>query len=129
MSARPAFNGEKFYAALARTVKARELNWSDVSKATGVSASTLSRMKSGRRPDAASLSALSAWCGLNPADFMEAAPSQPVIRFCPDAMASSIRELVKADIQGDGERYSIFETAMREQLHALARELKESPNV
>lgn len=65
------FDGEAYYAALARTVEARDMNWKQVSKSTGVSASTLTRMAQGKRPDAASLAALSAWSGLNPATFVE----------------------------------------------------------
>lgn len=65
------FDGEAYYAALARTVEARDMNWKQVSKSTGVSASTLTRMAQGKRPDAASLAALSAWSGLNPANFVE----------------------------------------------------------
>lgn len=65
------FDGEAYYEALARTVGARELTWKQVSQATGVSASTLTRMSQGKRPDAASLAALSAWSGINPGDFVE----------------------------------------------------------
>jgi transcriptional regulator with XRE-family HTH domain len=64
------FHAEAFYDALATTVKARQQTWKQVSKETGVSPSTLTRMAQGRRPDAASLAALSAWAGLNPADFV-----------------------------------------------------------
>ena len=65
------FDGEAYYAALARAVEARDMNWKQVSKSTGVSASTLTRMAQGKRPDAGSLAALSAWSGLNPAHFVE----------------------------------------------------------
>ena len=51
---------------------ARSKNWKQVAAETGVSASTLTRMAQGRRPDAASLAALSAWAGLNPSDFVDA---------------------------------------------------------
>lgn len=71
MAGSKGFDGEAYYAALARTVEARELTWKQVGQATGVSASTLTRMSQGKRPDAASLAALSAWSGLNPADFVE----------------------------------------------------------
>src|SRR5438128_1050479 len=64
------FDSEGFYGALAATVEAKNLNWKQVSADTGVSASTLTRMAQGRHPDAASLAALSAWAGLNPADFV-----------------------------------------------------------
>lgn len=64
------FDSDAFYAALASTVVARGLTWKQVSQETGVSATTLTRMAQGRRPDAGSLAALSAWAGLNPADYV-----------------------------------------------------------
>src|SRR4051812_27235672 len=66
------FDGDAFYRALEATVSARDKNWKQVSAETGVSASTLTRMAQGRKPDAASLAALSAWAGLNPSDFVQA---------------------------------------------------------
>lgn len=67
---RDRFDADGFYAALDKCRMIRGAQWKDISKATGVSRTTLSRMKSGRRPDAASLAALSAWAGLNPANFL-----------------------------------------------------------
>lgn len=69
MNQRPQFNFMAFYKALSATVAARNTNWKAVSEQTGVSQSTLSRMSKGRQPDAASLTALSAWSGINPVDF------------------------------------------------------------
>src|SRR5262245_8946972 len=66
------FNAEAFYRALEATVLARSKTWKQVAEETGVSASTLTRMSQGRRPDAASLAALSAWAGINPSDFVRA---------------------------------------------------------
>ena len=116
------FDAAGFHAALDRTRVARSATWKDIAKDTGVSQSTLARMPT-RRPDAASLAALSAWAGINPATYCAAPPPPP--RFGADALASAIREMVKADIQGDGSRYTMHETAMREQLYALERQLKE----
>jgi transcriptional regulator with XRE-family HTH domain len=65
------FDAEAFYTALAKVVEARNVPWRQVAKETGVAPSTLSRMGQGRRPDAASLAVLSAWAGINPADFVE----------------------------------------------------------
>ncbi|HUO15580.1 MAG TPA: helix-turn-helix domain-containing protein [Verrucomicrobiae bacterium] len=65
------FDGDAFYRALDATVKAKSMTWKQVSEDTGVSASTLTRMAQGRRPDAASLAALSAWAHLNPSDFVD----------------------------------------------------------
>jgi len=78
------FDGSAFYAAIASTVMARGVTWKQVSQDTGVSATTLTRMAQGRRPDAGSLAALSAWAGLNPADYVNlrerSATAEPLAR-------------------------------------------------
>lgn len=66
------FDGDAFYRSLEMTVSARGKNWKQVASETGISASTLTRMAQGRKPDAASLAALSAWAGINPSDYVEA---------------------------------------------------------
>lgn len=127
MSDKKNWDAAGFWAGLSRVVEVRGWTWKRVSQETGVSSSTLSRMKDGRKPDAASLAALSAWSGLNPAQFFPTEPPPPPpVRFCPDSLACAIREMVKADIQGDGERYTLHETAMREQLHALNAALSQA---
>ena len=77
MSKRLNFDFEAFYRELSATVAVRGINWKMVSEQTGVSQSTLSRMSKGRQPDAASLTALSAWSGLNPVDFTTAPKNDP----------------------------------------------------
>ena len=72
MTRRTQFDFPSFYAALGATVRARHTTWKAVSEQTGVSQTTLSRMSNGRQPDAASLTALSAWSGLDPVDFTSA---------------------------------------------------------
>ena len=85
MTQRLNFDFEAFYKALSATVAARGLSWKSVSELTGVSQSTLSRMSKGRQPDAASLTALSAWSGLNPVDFMAAPNTTPSrLSWCQD---------------------------------------------
>ncbi len=69
MAERTEFDFEAFYKALKATVLVRNTNWKEVSRQTGVSQTTLSRMSKSRQPDAASLTALSAWSGLNPTEF------------------------------------------------------------
>jgi len=64
------FDVVRFYSALDTERQSRNLNWKEVSEKAEVHASTLSRMASGRRPDADSLALLAAWSGLNPADFI-----------------------------------------------------------
>lgn len=120
--ARPTFDVIGFRAAVDRSRAARGLLWKHIAQQTGVSAATLSRMQDGRRPDAASLAALCAWAGIDPTNYRNPPPPPPPLpRFSADALASAIREMVKADIQGDGERYTAHETAMREQLGLLER--------
>ena len=75
MATRSQFDFVGFYKALSATVKTRNTNWKTVSEQTGISQTTLSRMSKGRQPDAESLTALSAWSGLNPVDFL-AGPKQ-----------------------------------------------------
>lgn len=69
------FDLEGFYSALDGTRIARDKTWKDVSAETEVNESTLSRMRTGQRPDAGSLASLAAWSGLNPADFVTGARS------------------------------------------------------
>lgn len=64
------FDSDAFYAALDAVRLARGLNWKQVAAESGVSASTLTRMAQGKRPDVDGLAALAAWSGLNPADYV-----------------------------------------------------------
>ena len=63
--ARRGFDVSAFHAALDAQRSAQNLTWKDVAEQAGVSASTLTRMSQGKRPDVDSLAALSAWSGLN----------------------------------------------------------------
>ena len=64
------FDAEAFYDALDATRLARKLNWKQIAAESGVSASTLTRMAQGRRPDVDGLAALTAWSGLSADDFV-----------------------------------------------------------
>lgn len=64
------FDFSGYYRALDGVRVGRGMNWKQVSEATNVGQSTLARMSKGKRPDADALAALSAWAGLNPADFV-----------------------------------------------------------
>lgn len=61
------FDVSALYSALDSERMARDLNWKEVSAESGVSASTLTRLSKGRRPDVDSLAALTTWLGI-PAD-------------------------------------------------------------
>ena len=107
MTQRMHFDFTAFYRALSATVVARDTNWKLVSEKTGVSQSTLSRMSKGRQPDAASLTALAAWSGINPVDFTATpkSSSEPIamvsklLRQDPDlddAGADALETIIKA---------------------------------
>ncbi len=64
------FDAGGFFLALDAQRQARRLSWRQVAAEAGVSASTLTRMSQGKRPDVESLAALCAWGGLAADDFM-----------------------------------------------------------
>lgn len=64
------FDVPALHAALDAERLARNLTWKDVSSRSGVSASTLTRLSQGRRPDVDSLTALTGWLGMSADHFM-----------------------------------------------------------
>ena len=108
------FDFKGFYRALSATVGARDISWKTVSEETGVSQSTLSRMSKGRQPDAASLTALSAWSGLNPVDFTAAAKKSAE----PVAMVS---RLLRADPNLDDDGADALEAIITTAYRRLKR--------
>ncbi|WP_192385109.1 helix-turn-helix domain-containing protein [Mesorhizobium silamurunense] len=70
------FRADEFHAALGRVRAAKRLNWKQVAEQSGVSASTLTRIAQGKRPDVDSLAALVSWSGLS-ADAFVARAEQP----------------------------------------------------
>jgi transcriptional regulator with XRE-family HTH domain len=64
------FDAAAFYAALDGGRETRKLNWKQVAAQSKVSASTLTRMAQGRRPDVDSLAKLLAWSGLKAEQFV-----------------------------------------------------------
>lgn len=71
------FDADAFHAALDGVRRARKLHWKDVAAASGVSASTLTRMAQGKRPDVDGLAALVAWSGLDADDFIRSSAERP----------------------------------------------------
>lgn len=67
------FNAARFYSALDSTRNARSLNWKQVAEGSGVSASTLTRIAQGKRPDVDSMAALVNWSGLSADEFVSGA--------------------------------------------------------
>ena len=114
MTQRQNFDFAAFYKALSATVTARNTNWKTVSEETGVSQSTLSRMSKDRQPDAASLTALAAWSGLNPVDFTTAPKNNPE----PVAMIS---RLLRADPNLDDAGADALEAIIKTAYDSLKR--------
>lgn len=70
------FDVAAFYAALDAQRRVLNMTWKQVAAVTGVSASTLTRMAQGRRPDVDGLAALSKWAGLDPAAYTRGGSEQ-----------------------------------------------------
>lgn len=64
------FDAEAFYEAVDAQRRAKKMTWRQVAVATGVSASTFTRMAQGKRPDVDSLATLCSWSGLSADDFV-----------------------------------------------------------
>lgn len=75
---RDRFDAQGFFTALDVERKRRDLTWKKVAKQAEVSASSLTRMAQGKRPDVDTMAALAAWCGLKVDAFVDRAPSAPV---------------------------------------------------
>lgn len=71
------FDAGAFYEALDGARRARNLTWKQVAGESGVSASTLTRMGQGKRPDVDGLAALAAWSGLNTDDYVRSVEAKP----------------------------------------------------
>lgn len=103
------FDTAAFYEALDAVRITRRLNWKQVAGDTGVSASSLTRIAQGRRPDVDGLAALAAWSGLNTDDYVRSEQGRPEIEplakistylrgdqnLSPEA-ATALNELIKA---------------------------------
>jgi transcriptional regulator with XRE-family HTH domain len=77
-----------FHAALDAQRAAKELTWKEVAEQSGVSASTLTRMSQGRRPDVDGLALLLAWSGLDASNFLpEANKPEPLAQIAANLRA------------------------------------------
>jgi transcriptional regulator with XRE-family HTH domain len=70
------FDVEAFYAALDSQRTALNMTWKDVAAEASVSASTLTRMSDGKRPDVDGLAALLRWSGLRAETFIRKTENQ-----------------------------------------------------
>ena len=84
------FDVSALHAALDSERRSRRLAWKDVAAESGVSASTLTRLSQGRRPDVDSLAALTTWLGISADHFMRGERIQQFGSASPLAQISSI---------------------------------------
>ena len=80
---------EALYGALDARRKRKALSWRDVAREAGVSASTLTRMAQGKRPDVDGFAALVDWLGMPADSFLKAADAKKAKKADPVAMFST----------------------------------------
>lgn len=110
------FDADAFYAALDSVRQARRLNWKQVSAESGVSASTLTRMAQGKRPDVDGLAALVAWSGLDADNYVRFADDQ---RPAPEPLA-----MISTYLKGDRNLSPQAATALEEMVKAAYQQLR-----
>lgn len=89
MRERAWFDANAFYAALDAHRQSLGYTWRRAASQAGVSASTLTRMAQGKRPDVDSLAALSSWAGLDADDYIRRGRDTNVMEAEPLAMIST----------------------------------------
>ncbi|MEA1653021.1 helix-turn-helix domain-containing protein [Nitrospirillum sp. BR 11164] len=112
------FDADAFYAALDGQRQSRRITWKKVAEESGVSASTLTRMAQGKRPDVDSLAALTAWSGLKADDFVRA---EGVGRVPADTLAQ-ITTYLRADPNLSPEGVEAFEALVKTAYERLRKE-------
>jgi transcriptional regulator with XRE-family HTH domain len=114
---RGTFDAAEFYADLDAERESRKKTWKQVAREAGISASTLTRMAQGKRPDVDSLAALVSWSGLRADDYMVRAEGAP------DA-ADTITQVagyLRADTNLSPEAADAIEKVLRATYNVLAK--------
>lgn len=114
---RATFDAERFYKVLEAIRLEREMSWKQVAKEAGVSASTLTRLAQGKRPDMDSFTALVRWSGRKADDFIR----QPEGGSPPTDPIGQIAVYLRADSQLDAKTADAIERVLRA-TYALVKE-------
>jgi len=121
---RPAFDARAFFRALDAERSARRLTWKDVAQQAGISASTLTRMSQGRRPDVDGLATLLSWSGLEIAPFIRSgltpASSSTIARISSELRSDPLLSEETATALEDIVRAAYERLAARDALEATA---------
>ncbi|MGW2867902.1 helix-turn-helix domain-containing protein [Kitasatospora sp. NPDC001225] len=91
MSENPSVDVKALHAALDASRASRDLSWRQLAKEIGVSASTISRMANGLKPDVTAFAAMTTWLRM-PAESFYVNPAQPD-RPEPELVASLVPHL------------------------------------
>ncbi len=110
------FDGEGFYQAVDAERLSRDLNWKQVAGQSGVSASTLTRIAQGKKPDVDSLSALISWSGLDSGAFIRSAKPVDAGNF------SKSLALLRSDPHLTSESAAMLEDMLKAAYDRLRRE-------
>lgn len=103
------FDTEGFYSALDGTRESRKLTWKQVANEARVAASTLTRMRQGKRPDIDGLAALASWSGLDVKEFYK--PAEEVQSHAEPL--AKITVLLRADRNLSDESAQALETMLK----------------
>lgn len=103
------FDAEAFYRALDKARENNKISWKKVADQAGVSASTLTRLAQGKRPDVDSLAALTAWAGVKADNFMCGPRTEPTST----SPVEEIAALFRADPNLDPGDAQAMETILR----------------
>ncbi len=117
MAERAWFDADAFYAALDAHRKSLGITWRKVATEAGVSASTLTRMAQGKRPDVDSLARLACWAGLDADDYIR--PGR-----CSDTRQAEPLAMVSTYLKSDRNLTSEAATALDELVKAAYSRLR-----
>ena len=112
---RDQFDLSGFYAALDAQRVSKKLTWKKVAEASGVSASTLTRMAQGKRPDVDGLAALLKWSCLDVTHFIEGTR--------PDGKPEPLA-MISTHLRADRNLTPEAATALEEVIKATYKQLK-----
>jgi len=104
------FDIAAFFAAMDSERRSRRITWKAVSAESGVSASTLTRLSQGRRPDVNSLAALTAWLGMSADHFMR---SEQVDQFGAASPLAQISSIIHRDPRLNSEGVAALEELIK----------------
>ncbi|MCY3728028.1 MAG: helix-turn-helix domain-containing protein [Nitrospira sp.] len=103
------FDTTGFYAALDGTRESRKLTWKQVANEARIAASTLTRMRQGKRPDIDGLAALASWSGVDVRKFYK--PAEKVQSYAEPL--AQISALLRADRNLSEESAKALDTMLK----------------